>query len=389
MTSKSVDFFSAAATPLALLDPSRRLSKANDAFTSLFKEGGGIDGEPISDLVDAHDRARLGEILDTLVAGRAARLTLQLDGARVRTPGKATVEVSRTADGHFALVLLAGEAAADEQIAARCHAFQRVIDEASALIWMVDAEGVCTFAGGRALETLALDADAMVGLNLLEMFHENPDIAGSIVRALGGEIVSATTSPVAGVRFETWYVPLRGEGNDPSAEVTGAAVFAVDVSNHASTGDAVRSRLDLIERQSAAIRALATPIIEVWEQVLCLPVIGTVDSARTSEMMEGLLKAIARRQARYAIVDLTGVEIVDSSTADHLIRLFRAAHVLGVEGILCGIRPAVANTVVSLGLDLGSIRMMRSLKEALRWCIRERDRRLAAMTEVATGGGES
>jgi len=387
MTSKPVDFFAAAATPLALLDPSRRIAKVNDAFSALLKEGARLDGDPISELVASPDRARLGEILDTLVAGRAARVTVALDAGRVRTPGKATLEVSRTPDGHFALVLLAGAAAADETVAARCHAFQRVIDEASALVWMVDAEGVCTFAGGRALETLALDAEAMVGLNLLEMFHENPDIAGSIVRALGGESVSATTSPVAGVRFETWYVPLR-DGGDASAEVTGAAVFAVDVSHHASTGDAVRSRLDLIERQSAAIRALATPIIEVWEQVLCLPVIGTVDSARTSEMMEGLLKAIARRQARYAIVDLTGVEIVDSSTADHLIRLFRAAHVLGVEGILCGIRPAVANTVVSLGLDLGSIRMMRSLKEALRWCIRERDRRVAAMSEAAAGGGE-
>ena len=86
--------------------------------------------------------------------------------------------------------------------------------------------------------------------------------------------------------------------------------------------------------------------------------------------MQGLLESIVREQARYAIVDLTGVEVVDTSTADHLIQLFRAARVLGVEGILCGIRPAVAQTVVALGLELGSVRTMRSLRDALKWCIR-------------------
>jgi rsbT co-antagonist protein RsbR len=132
----------------------------------------------------------------------------------------------------------------------------------------------------------------------------------------------------------------------------------------------LREKLELIERQSATIRALATPIIQIWDDVLCLPVIGTVDSARTADMMQSLLSAIVSEEARYAIVDLTGVEVVDTSTADHLIQLFRAAKVLGVEGVLCGIRPAVAQTVVALGLDLGTVRTTRSLRDALRWCIR-------------------
>lgn len=384
MTAKPVDFFSAAATPLAVLDASRRFARTNAAFAALLSNPSSVDGKPLSSLVAPRDQGRLAEMLDALVPARATRIAAHLSSEHVRAAGKATLEVSLTADGHYTVVVLAGASVADEATAARCHAFERVIDEAPTSLWTVDGEGVCTFAAGRALETIGLDADSMVGLNMLEMFHENPDVAGGIVRALGGETVSVTSSPVAGSRFESWYVPVR-EGHGDS--VSGAAVFSVDVTGHAATGDAMRDRLDLIERQSAAIRALATPIIEVWEQVLCLPVIGTVDSSRTSEMMQGLLTSIAKRQARYAIVDLTGVEIVDSSTADHLIRLFRAAHVLGVEGILCGIRPAVANTVVSLGLDLGSIRMMRSLKEALRWCIRERDRRIAAMAQAAQAGG--
>jgi rsbT co-antagonist protein RsbR len=146
--------------------------------------------------------------------------------------------------------------------------------------------------------------------------------------------------------------------------------MATEPADRSSVEQELRERLELVERQSATIRALATPIIQVWDQVLCLPVIGTVDSMRTAEMMQGLLEAIVREEARYAIVDLTGVEFVDTSTADHLIQLFRAARVLGVEGILCGIQPAVAQTIVALGLDLGGVRTMRSLRDALKWCIR-------------------
>ncbi len=152
-------------------------------------------------------------------------------------------------------------------------------------------------------------------------------------------------------------------------EVHGATGVALDASLRVRVERELRDKVDLVDRQSSAIRALATPVIQVWDQVLCLPVIGTVDSVRTAEMMQGLLESIVREQARYAIVDLTGVEVVDTSTADHLIQLFRAARVLGVEGILCGIRPAVAQTIVTLGLELGSVKTMRSLRDALKWCI--------------------
>ena len=164
-------------------------------------------------------------------------------------------------------------------------------------------------------------------------------------------------------------MPLRA----PDGSVQGVMGLGIDASERVKSEHELREKLQLIERQSAMlIRALATPIIQVWDEVLCLPVIGTVDSARTADMMQGLLDAIVREQARYAIVDLTGVEIVDTSTADHLIQLFRAAKVLGVDGILCGIRPAVAQTIVALGLELGSVRTMRSLRDALKWCIRAR-----------------
>jgi rsbT co-antagonist protein RsbR len=245
--------------------------------------------------------------------------------------------------------------------------FARVLETAPIALWSIDGTGTFTMAEGRGLTHHGTAPGLWVGLNALEVFQEQPELAGAIVRALGGDDARVITTPSPGVHFENWFMPLRHKG-----EVYGAMGFAIDATERVRSERELREQLALTERQSATIRALATPIIQVWDDVLCLPIIGTVDSARTSEMTQALLSAISREQVRFAIVDLTGVEVVDTATADHLVQLFRAASVLGVEGILCGIRPAVAQTVVALGLNLGAIRTMRTLRDALRWCIRTR-----------------
>ncbi len=246
--------------------------------------------------------------------------------------------------------------------------------------WAVDHEGRYTMSEGK-VALFGIDPGELVGVSALEVFKDlHPEIVDALGRALRGEECRTLTSPSPGVEVETWYVPLRGADGD----VSGATGISMDASDRFRTERELRDKLEVIERQSSTIRALATPVIQVWDQVLCLPVIGIVDSARTAEMMQGLLESIVREQARYAIVDLTGVEVVDTSTADHLIQLFRAARVLGVEGILCGIRPAVAQTVVALGLELGSVKTMRSLRDALKWCIRARVEDAAGRRSVPT-----
>ena len=132
----------------------------------------------------------------------------------------------------------------------------------------------------------------------------------------------------------------------------------------------LREKLELIARQEEAIRALSTPIIEVWDGVLSLPLFGVVDSQRAAEMMERLLDAITQKAATYAIIDLTGVDIVDTTTADHIGKLVRAAELLGARCIITGIRPAVAQTMVQIGIDLTRIITLSTLREALRRCMR-------------------
>jgi len=127
----------------------------------------------------------------------------------------------------------------------------------------------------------------------------------------------------------------------------------------------LRARAQTIERQAAAILELSTPILEVWDDVIVLPVIGLVDARRSAAIMETLLGNIARTPKKWVIIDVTGVEDVDASTADYLIKVCRAAQLLGASCLLSGIRPAVATILVGLGVELTEISTMRSLKEAL------------------------
>jgi rsbT co-antagonist protein RsbR len=118
------------------------------------------------------------------------------------------------------------------------------------------------------------------------------------------------------------------------------------------------------------VQELSTPILTLWEDVLALPVIGVVDSRRSAEMMERLLDEIVRSQSRFVIIDLTGVEVIDTSTADHFMKLVKAVGLIGARCVLTGIRPAVAQTLVDLDVNFGQLETLRNLKHGLRYCLR-------------------
>lgn len=122
---------------------------------------------------------------------------------------------------------------------------------------------------------------------------------------------------------------------------------------------------ELIERQRQQLLEVATPVINLWEGVVAVPLIGTLDSARSQVVMESLLDAIVSERARYAILDITGVPTVDSLVAQHLMKTVAAARLMGAECVVSGIRPAIAQTIVQLGIDLGTVLTRTSLADAL------------------------
>lgn len=129
----------------------------------------------------------------------------------------------------------------------------------------------------------------------------------------------------------------------------------------------IRGREEVIIRQTDEISEISTPVIRVWEGILALPIIGTLDSARTQVVMENLLEAIVETGSSIAILDISGVPAVDSLVAQHLMKTVAATRLMGAECVISGIRPEIAQTIVHLGIDLSNIITKASLAHALKF----------------------
>jgi rsbT co-antagonist protein RsbR len=129
----------------------------------------------------------------------------------------------------------------------------------------------------------------------------------------------------------------------------------------------IKGREEVILRQTDEITEISTPVIRVWDGILALPIIGTLDSSRTQVVMENLLSQIVETGSSIAILDISGVPAVDSLVAQHLIKTVSATRLMGAECIISGIRPEIAQTVVHLGIDLSGIVTKSSLASALNY----------------------
>lgn len=133
----------------------------------------------------------------------------------------------------------------------------------------------------------------------------------------------------------------------------------------------LKDKVRTIEEQAEHIRRLSTPVIEIWNDVLVMPLIGIIDGQRGEALMEAMLGSVAGRRARHVILDLTGVESIDTAAADQLLRVVRAGELVGAHCVLTGLHPTTAMTLTDLGVELGEIRTLRTVKEGLRYCLGE------------------
>jgi rsbT co-antagonist protein RsbR len=131
------------------------------------------------------------------------------------------------------------------------------------------------------------------------------------------------------------------------------------------------TRESVIAEQADTLLELSTPVVKIWDGVVAVPLVGTLDSARTQVVMESLLQALVETSSEHAIIDITGVGAVDTQVAQHLLKTVQAARLLGAECIISGIRPQIAQTVVGLGIDFGDISTKSSLADALLLALRE------------------
>ncbi|MET9452586.1 STAS domain-containing protein [Streptomyces cinerochromogenes] len=194
----------------------------------------------------------------------------------------------------------------------------------------------------------------------------------SATRARTGSTPAQIAEEVAGLRASAVEL-LREEFADPAAPQAQECVLALTLLLGTLRLVVMETALDanseLIERQRQQLLEVATPVIKLWEGTVAVPLIGTLDSARSQVVMESLLEAIVDQRARYAILDITGVPTVDSLVAQHLMKTVAAARLMGAECIVSGIRPAIAQTIVQLGIDLGSVLTRASLSDALAYAL--------------------
>ena len=177
----------------------------------------------------------------------------------------------------------------------------------------------------------------------------------------------------------------RGKNADELfSEVTSVNDFVDKLALH-TTDSYIHGRDQVIARQQEEMLELSTPVVTLWDGIVALPLIGTLDSARTQVVMESLLQAIVQTNSRFAIIDITGVPTVDTLVAQHLLKTITAARLMGAECILSGIRPQIAQTIVHLGINLQDVITKSKLADAFRLALERSGRKVVRVEKTSDG----
>jgi len=222
-----------------------------------------------------------------------------------------------------------------------------------------------------ALEAGARDLDADSAGELRALLGEL-----SSTRARQGFTATETAVSVFALKEAVLGILDRDGGGDAttlrdyvafSAFVDRAGLFTFD--------SYVRAREGLIADQAEQLLELSTPVVKLWEGVVAVPLVGTLDSARAQVVMERLLQTLVDTGSPYAIIDITGVPAVDTQVAQHILKTVVAARLMGADCIISGIRPQIAQTIVALGIEFGDIATKASLADALRHVLKLTDQK--------------
>jgi rsbT co-antagonist protein RsbR len=203
--------------------------------------------------------------------------------------------------------------------------------------------------------------------------------------------MEAVTALVGALRkVDSGDLSVQVKSAYPTSEPMGALVACVNMmirslaerrEQNLSFQRELEAQIATIDKQRAAIRDLSTPIIEVWAGILCVPIVGVLDSSRASEMTSALLNAVVEKKARYTIIDITGIDAMDTGATDHFLRMARAVRLLGADCVLSGLSPGVARTITHMGIDLQGVQSHRTLRDALQHYV-ERQRQHRATQAI-------
>jgi len=240
-----------------------------------------------------------------------------------------------------------------------------IMANAPIIFYSLDRAGVIMRSEGKGLDALGLRPGQLVGQSVFDLYAGEPELLAEIRRAVSGEQFT-TERTVSGRTFTTWYEPLR----DEAGVLIGTAALSLDVTERARTeAERVRLQEEIIRVQESALRELSTPLIPISDTTMVMPLIGAMDSRRAQGVLETLLEGVAGRHARVAIIDITGVPVVDTQVASVLVRAAQAVRLLGAQVVLTGIKPEVAQTLVGLGVDLSGVTTRSTLQRGIAYAM--------------------
>jgi rsbT co-antagonist protein RsbR len=254
------------------------------------------------------------------------------------------------------------------------HLLNAVLENSPSMISVTDSLGRYILVNRRVEQLLARPRAEILGRTYAELVpperaEEIMERDRSVMSRCEAEDSEEQISTAAGeVRhFLTTRFPLT----DTSGAVTGVCAIATEITERKrATEERTALQLQVIEAQRAALRELSTPLIPLAEGVLVMPLVGTIDAARAEQILQTLLDGVSAERARVAILDITGVKIVDAQVASALIRAAHAVRLLGAQVILTGIRAEVAQTLVQIGTELGDLTTRSTLQSGIAHAVR-------------------
>ncbi len=345
---------------------------ANPAYQSLTGYGPAMIGMNGLDLVATEDRERVVKILEALPAQRVVSVQIplrRLDDTQVPVDIKSFV--LETDDGQLQIIGFIRDISEQQRQEEELRLFKLIVEHASDGIGYTDGNGTIIFANRAHRHLFGYD-DEIIGMSITDTIA--PESREILQRGMQEVITHGS-----------WRGESLNLRKDGSIFPVDLSVFAVHDNNgtlkamvgivrdisERKQAEQERAALlqQVIDAQRAAIRELSTPLIPISDTTVIMPLIGTIDSARTIQIMETLLEGVARNRATIAILDITGVQIVDTQVASALIRAAQAVKLLGAQVIITGIRPDVAQTLVHLGIDLSGILTRGTLQSAIEYAL--------------------
>jgi PAS domain S-box-containing protein len=243
------------------------------------------------------------------------------------------------------------------------HSMEQMVDSiADYEVIRFDPDGLVRSWNSGAQKLTGYPPDEVIGHHMSMFYTEDEARSDTLEREMASAIRDGRMEAEGwrcrkdGTRF--WANVVLSPIRNDQGEVTGFVKVCRDLTER-------REQEQLVQQQRDEILELSTPVIQVWDKVLILPLIGTLDSGRAARLTESLLERIAADQAEVVILDISGVPGIDSGVAQHLLETVKAARLMGTESILSGVRPDTAQSMVHLGIELGELRSRTSLKDAL------------------------